>query len=265
MKRTHAPRLYPIRPVVVAHAAHRRPEAIALAQRLGLTFAEALPDNAQGLAVVLTPERLELRATGPDAPGPVYADFVDGATARRARQGQQADEGLLRAAGARHGRTPSVIDATAGLGRDACLLAALGCRVTLLERHPVVASLLADGLRRATADTQTVSFAARMTLIEADAGAALAQRVAETVLLDPMHPPRRKSAAVRKEMRLFRDLVGTDDDAGELLPLALDAARWRVVVKRPRGAAPLAGEPPSGSIDGRSTRFDIYAGRAADG
>ena len=77
-----------------------------------------------------------------------------------------------------------------------------------------------------------------------------------------MHPPRRKSAAVRKEMRIFRALVGADGDSDRLLPAAIAAARRRVAVKRPRGASPLPGPAPSGSIDGRSTRFDIYAGGA---
>jgi 16S rRNA (guanine1516-N2)-methyltransferase len=44
------------------------------------------------------------------------------------------------------------LDATGGLGRDGFVLAWHGCRVTLVERHPVIAALLADGLRRASQD-----------------------------------------------------------------------------------------------------------------
>ncbi len=254
--------LYPERALVVCADAGREAEARALAHHLGLTCARAIPAEPDRLAFVVTRQRLQVQATGPDAPGAVYADFVQGHTARRARQAAQADEGLLRAVGARRGRTPGVIDATAGLGRDAGLLAGAGCRVTLVERHPAVAALLCDALGRARADAHGADLAARMELREAHALAVLGAHTADVVVLDPMHPPRRKSAAVRKEMRLFRDLVGADADSDELLPAALGAARARVVVKRPRGAPSLAGPAPSGSIGGRSTRFDIYAGHA---
>ena len=141
--------LYPHRAVIVCAAGGPETEADALARRLGVPLVGELPCEAGWLALVLTHERLQVQLTGPDAPGPVCAEFVTGATARRGREAARADEGLLRAAGARHGQTPDVIDTTAGLGRDAWLLAALGCRVTLVERHPAVAALLADGLKRA--------------------------------------------------------------------------------------------------------------------
>jgi len=256
--------LYPHRTAIVCMAHDRLPEAKALAHRLHLPLVDESPHEPDWLNLVLTDERLQVRLTGPGAPGPVYADFVTGATARRGREAARADEGLLRAAGARHGQTPDVIDTTAGLGRDAWLLAALGCRVTLVERHPVVAALLADALTRARKDEEAAPVAARMELIEADAIAVLAERTADTVIVDPMYPPRRKSAAVRKEMQVFRALIGTDGDSDTLLPVAIAAARRRVAVKRPRGAPPLTGPAPSGSIDGRSTRFDIYAGGAKE-
>lgn len=254
--------LYPGSAVVVCADSSRRGEAIALARRLDLGLVEHPPRVPNRLAFVLTPERLQLQATGPDAPGAVYADFVAGATARRGRRAAQADEALVRAAGAGHGRRPTVIDATAGLGRDAWLLASLGCQVTLVERHPAVAALLADGLARAAADPGAAPVAARLQLHARDALGLLAEARADTVLVDPMHPPRRGSAAVKKEMRLLRDLVGPDTDSDRLLAAAIGAARRRVAVKRPRGAAALLGPRPSGSIAGRSTRFDIYAGQA---
>jgi 16S rRNA (guanine1516-N2)-methyltransferase len=264
-RETPADTLYPQWALIVCADPLRRAEAESLGRRLGLPLAAELPREAGRLALVLADERLRVQLTGPDAPGAVHVDFVGGATARRGRAAAHADEGLLRAAGARHGRTPDVIDVTAGLGRDAWLLAALGCRVTMIERHPAVAALLEDGLARARADEEAAPIAARLQLIEGDALAVLKERTADTVIVDPMHPPRRKSAAVRKEMRVFRALVGGDSDSDALLPAAIAAARQRVAVKRPRGARSLPGPAPSGSIDGRSTRFDIYAGGAQPG
>ncbi|MEX2575462.1 MAG: class I SAM-dependent methyltransferase [Halofilum sp. (in: g-proteobacteria)] len=254
--------LYPSQTVVVCASTKRRAEAEALARALDLACVAELPAPPDWIALVLDDERLSLQLTGPGAPGPVSAEFVSGRGGWRAREAKARGETLSRAAGVGRAGATEVIDATAGLGRDGFLLAAGGCRVTLVERHPAVVAVLRDGLARAAAASATAESAARVTLVEADAREFLSRGSADVVLVDPMHPPRRKSAAVRKEMRLFRALVGRDDDAAELLNAALSAARRRVVVKRPAGAPSLAGRPPSGAIEERSTRFDIYAGLA---
>jgi len=256
--------LYPHPLVLVCADPARKAEAVSLADTLRLPLVDAEPTAGERLVLRLTSDHLELQSAARGAPGPVRAEFAGGAASRRGRQGSARDEALARAAGVRRDDPPSVIDATAGLGRDAFVLAALGCRVTLIERHPVVAALLRDGLDRAAADPDVRVIAARMDLVEDDAREILQQERADVVIVDPMHPPRRKGAAVKKEMRVFRELVGTDEDVAALLEAALPAARRRVVVKRPRGVEPVAGPTPSGAVEGRSTRFDIYAGCAGD-
>ena len=59
------------------------------------------------------------------------------------------------------------------------------------------------------------------------------------IYLDPMFPHRDKSALVKKEMQVFRTVVGDDDDSPALLKAALAVATYRVVVKRPRKAEPV--------------------------
>jgi 16S rRNA (guanine1516-N2)-methyltransferase len=170
---------------------------------------------------------------------------------------------LARAVGLRGGARPSVLDATAGLGRDGFELAGLGCQVTLLERSPVVHALLRDGLARAQVSAATTC--ERINLHLADAAEVLtdlagntAVRHPDVVYLDPMHPPRDKAALVRKEMRLLRAAVGDDADAAALIEPALVVARQRVVVKRPLRAEALDGRTPDWSVSGRTTRYDIY-------
>jgi len=206
---------------------------------------------------------LQIRANGPHAPGPLYVDFVHGALGYRKRQAGHAREPLARAVGLKNRLlAPSVIDATGGLGRDAFMLACLGCRVTVVERAPVMAALLRDGLARAAAEPSTAEIAAHLQLIENDAVHYLTQldeaARPDVVYLDPMYPERGKSALVKKEMRYLRALVGDDLDAPALLAAALRVARRRVVVKRPRLAAAVAGPPPSTTLAGSTTRFDIY-------
>ena len=112
-------------------------------------------------------------------------------------------------------------------------------------------------------DSELADIVARLSLIEADSKQFLGQLAAseqeDIVFLDPMFPERKKSAKVKKEMQVFHSIVGADPDAGELLELALQRARYRVVVKRSASADHLAGMAPSYSLEGKSTRFDIFA------
>jgi 16S rRNA (guanine1516-N2)-methyltransferase len=197
--------------------------------------------------------------TGGDSAGLVI-DFVGGAVGHRSRAGGGRGQALPKAAGFTKGQTPTVIDATAGLGRDAFLLASLGGHVTLIERSAEVHKLLEAGLATArAAGSSAAEVAARMTLLQGDAKDLLRDLTADVVLVDPMHPARKKSSLVKKEMRLLRALVGADADALELMEIALRTARKRVVLKWPVHAAPLEGLPkPSHQIIGRTTRYDVF-------
>ncbi|ANG62011.1 SAM-dependent methyltransferase [Marinobacterium aestuarii] len=213
----------------------------------------------------VTREGLQLQPTGRKAPGPVWVDFVGGAVAHRRLHGGGSGQLIAKAVGVRQGVRPRVADVTAGLGRDSFVLASLGCEVQLIERVPVIQLLLADGLGRARQDDLEVAeIVARMQLIEADSITWLAEQAGredrpQVVYVDPMFPHSDKSALVKKEMRLFRDLVGDDADAGLLLEAALAAAANRVVVKRPRKAPVIPGPAPSVQLAGKSSRYDIYA------
>lgn len=191
-------------------------------------------------------------------PSPLTIDFTSGAIAHRLRFGGGRGQALPRAVGMKGGNTPDIVDATAGLGRDAFLLASLGARVTLIERSPEMHALLADALARA-ADSDVGGIIARMTLLYGDAKDLLADLSPEVVMVDPMHPTRSKSALVKKEMRQIREIVGVDGDAPALMQVALASARNRVVLKWPQKAELMAGLPkPSHQITGKSTRYDVF-------
>ena len=229
-----------------------------LARKLGLPLTSLESPDAD-LLLVWTGERLELREVGA-ATGPVYVDFVGGKAAHRRRFGGGKNQPLARAVGLKGGATPHVLDATAGLGRDAWVLATLGCAVHLVERSGVVGALLEDGLRRAEQEPEVSSIAARTFLTLGQAADVMrtlpdAERP-DVVYLDPMYP-QGGSALQKKEMRLFRALVGGDEDAAELLDVALTCAR-RVVVKRPRGAQALGNRKPNADVRSKNTRYDLY-------
>ncbi|WP_036768236.1 16S rRNA (guanine(1516)-N(2))-methyltransferase RsmJ [Photorhabdus australis] len=218
-------------------------------------------DESAVMALVLTPQHLELRKLDEPKLGGIYVDFVSGVMAHRRRFGGGRGEAVAKAVGIKKDYLPTVVDATAGLGRDAFVLASLGCHVRMLERHPVVAALLDDGLQRGYQDAEIGGWLQeRMTLLHASSITALADITPQpdVVYLDPMYPHKQKSALVKKEMRVFQSLVGADEDANHLLVPARALAKRRVVVKRPDYAEPLAGVAASAAITTKNHRFDIY-------
>lgn len=195
--------------------------------------------------------------------GAIKVDFVEGASAHRRKFGGGRGQDIAKAIGLKHGFTPHVLDATAGLGRDAFVLASLGCKVTMLERMPVVAAMLDNGLQRALLYADVAEISQLMSINYASSINAISQQEKPDVIyLDPMYPHKGKSALVKKEMRVFQTLVGEDRDADALLTPALNMAKYRVVVKRPSYAEPLAGKKPSMSINMKKNRFDVYVNQA---
>jgi 16S rRNA (guanine1516-N2)-methyltransferase len=166
-------------------------------------------------------------------------------------------EPLIKACGLTRAEEPRrVLDATAGWGRDAGLLAMAGTQVVMLEAEPVLHSLLADGLRRAPEP-----LCKRLSLLYADSLEWLTETTEhfDLVYLDPMFPERRKSAAVKKDLQWLQRLgraTGPEEQI-QLLQLARMVAP-KVVVKRPAKAPDLAGETPHHRFTGKTVRFDVY-------
>ena len=207
--------------------------------------------------------KIQLRPLDKALGNPITVDFTEGKTGFRSVRAQH--EMIVKAVAGRSKEALSVVDATAGLGRDSFILAAAGFKVAACERNPVIATLLKDGLERASLNVEGAQVVARLALTITDAFSYLEDcqnRASEerphVVYLDPMFPERSKSALVKKEMRIFREIVGDDQDAQTLLELARQVATKRVVVKRPRKAQAIGSLKPSYQLLGKSSRFDVY-------
>ncbi|MFW5426883.1 MAG: class I SAM-dependent methyltransferase [Methylophagaceae bacterium] len=228
-----------------------------LADKLALPYSAVNPEQIQ---LVITQQHIEIRA--PDLGNPIFIDFEQGKNAHRRQFGGGRGQPLAKAIGLKKGATPTIIDATAGFGRDAFVLANLGCKITLIERNPLIAILLDDALQRAAENPDINEVIARMSLINDNAIHYLSNLEndlrPDVIYLDPMYPSREKSALVKKDMRLLHELAGPDTDSEQLLTTARVTALKRVVVKRPK-SAPLVGEQkPDTSIESKNTRYDIY-------
>lgn len=217
-------------------------------------------DNTSPLALVLTEDRLELRKQDEPKLGAIAVEFASGAMAHRRKFGGGRGEAVAKAVGIKGDYLPTVIDATAGLGRDAFVLASIGCKVLLVERNPIVCALLEDGLNRAYQDPEIGAFMQeRMVLVDVrNISQFTSGQISDVVYLDPMYPHKQKSALVKKEMRVFQHLVGADLDADDFLAVARHLARKRVVVKRPDYAPYLANQTPDFSHTTKNHRFDVY-------
>lgn len=212
--------------------------------------------DASGHDWLLQLDRDRLALSRPGEKGkPVTVDFAEGPVGwRRARAHQ---ERLVRACGLTRAHPPrDIVDLTGGLARDTGLLTAGGARVTVLERHPLLHSLLADAIARATPD-----LADQIQLCHAEGTEWLAGRsdLLEVIYMDPMFPPVRHKVTLKKEQHWLRLLAGepSREEEHQLLALARAHAR-RVVVKRPHDARPLDGVTPHHQLIGKAVRFDVY-------
>lgn len=178
----------------------------------------------------------------------------------RVSDGRLAHEMLVRAAKTTETDLKG-IDATAGMGEDAFLLAAYGYDMTLYEQNPVVAVLLKDALRRAKKHPQLKEIAARMKLVEGNSVEELKTRVdaVDLIYLDPMFPGRQKSGLINKKLQLIQKLEPPCSDEVELFEAAIAANPSKIIVKRPLKSPFLAGKNPTYELKGKAIRYDCYA------
>lgn len=181
----------------------------------------------------------------------LYPEFHAPFWNKRRQEGKK--QGLVRSCKPAAGL--KIVDATAGWGRDAAILASFGAEVLMLERNPVMAALIQDGLQRPPAAQRLP-----LTFRAVDSLSYLQnidlENYPDIIYIDPMHPQRSKSALVKKDMQILQQLIGTDHDAAVLIELARSRCKNRVVVKWPAQEPALI--QTADFIAGKTVRFDIY-------
>lgn len=192
-------------------------------------------------------------------------NFVEGKSQHRRLYGGGKGQPLAKACGLSKHPEWTILDATAGLGKDAFVLASLGAEMMLCEQNPVIYVLLSDALLRASVNEETALIVKRMQTMHANAIDYLKtlndtpSARPDVIYLDPMYPERKKSAKIKKEMQILQYLVGHSDENAALLEMALQTAKHRVVVKRPKTAVMLNETAPSFTVSSVNTRYDVYS------
>ena len=177
----------------------------------------------------------------------------------RVKNGRLQHEMLVRAAKSdKPGR--KAIDATAGMGEDAFLLAAQGYEVTLFEQNPVIAVLLKDALRRAKKHPVLKDIASRMNLVQDNSVEGMSKLLdpVDVIYLDPMFPARQKSSLINKKLQLIQKLEPPCSEETDLFDAAISASPSKIIVKRPLKSEFLAGRKPSYTLNGKAIRYDCY-------
>jgi 16S rRNA (guanine1516-N2)-methyltransferase len=236
-----------------------RNKTINLAKRLRLPVFTALPQKQIDFWLYFTDQGLCLKHIHT-----IHVDFTNSKTNYRRLYGGGRNQAIAKAIGPKYDKNTSILDATAGLGQDAFILASLGYTITLIEQSPIIAALLEDGLKRAQDHPKISQIIQRMHFTHTNSITYMQQlsiNRPDIVYLDPMFPDRKKSALPRKEMQVLKTLLFEKIDEADLFNTALNCAQRRVVVKRPRLTCPINHQKPTFIIPGKSCRFDVYVSK----
>ena len=231
---------------IVPQSASDEAKATEIAESLGLKCRK----TNKGLRLLVSKEGLAIQQ---DEQHPMAPDFSWSGIAKKRQEGRQL--GIVRACRPCAGMR--IFDVTAGWGRDAAILASFGAQVVMFERNPIMQLLLEDALARQDAISQD---RLKLTLIKTDAQDFLAALEADAypdiIYMDPMHPARKKSAKVKKDLQLLQQMIGPDEDALSLLAIARAKVKKKLVLKWPSRASSLL--TPNTSISGSTVRYDCF-------
>jgi len=182
--------------------------------------------------------------------GDLFFDFKEQIDYHRKKNYSLSKEPLAKALGLTVKRDRIVWDVTCGTAKDALLIYSFGAKVVAFERHPIIYFLLLDAKER---------FPVNIQFIYGDSSQINLTQLSrpDTIYYDPMYPEKKKSALPRKEMQIFKEIVGPDTDSESYLEFARTIALDRVVVKRSLQAPQIKADI-NAVYEGKTTRYDMY-------
>lgn len=239
-------------------------EVLLLIESNVLKVATSSSDNQPTSYLNYINQSLSINVPTGKPPLTLAVDFIAGRSKHRRLYGGGKNQPLPKACGLDKHPDWSILDVTAGLGKDAFVLASLGAQVTLCEQHPALYALLVDAIHRAASDEEAAIITARMACLHNNSLDYLKDpqnftvAAPDVIYLDPMYPGRKKSAQIKKDMQILQQIIGHENDDESLFDESLKIAKQRVVVKRPKLAQPLGSVPPNYTVKSVNTRYDVY-------
>ncbi len=233
--------------------------AIVLSKELSLPILNSSPKQENTIILLIGQNDISIKY---NKYKPLRVDFLNKEMLYRLKNLHNTRQNIGKAIGCKNNYHPTILDATAGMGTDAFILAALGAKVTMAERNPIIHILLKNGLERANQNPKIAEIASNLKLIHTDSENYLQNTndYYDVIYLDPMFPEQNKTALSKKEMEIFKVITQENNKQKDdlILEIALKKAKQRVVVKRPLKGPYLENKKPTSQIEGKSSRFDIY-------
>ncbi len=175
------------------------------------------------------------------------------------KRASQKKQSLIKACSNKQKTIRSVIDLTAGWGKDGFILAAQGLQVTMIEQNTLIFNCLNYLLNIARKESNEDLFN-RLTIHNQNGVDYLLTKTdtaADCLYIDPMFSPHKSSARPAKDLQILQ-LLTANQSIDELFTLAIKNAGKRVVVKRSLHAPTLNEIKPDIVYRGKTVRFDVY-------
>lgn len=269
-KRSLSSNIVIMRPVIAANKSDRIPEEIIdISKRLEIPIVESLDEQDGHLFYKAGKLKYGSETLNKGNQRAIYFDFIKYWNYHQTQRYSIKKEPFAKAIfGKKSAKDTKVWDLTCGTGKDSILMLFWGATVVAFERSPFIAALLLDAINRAREnDKISKVLESRFKLYLNDPRDEIhIEKDVDTIFLDPMYSDNKKRKALpRKEMQIFKEVVGRDIDAKDLLDWALLQKCERVVVKRGIKADPLdQNQEIVTSFKGKSTRYDLYNSRSAN-
>jgi 16S rRNA (guanine1516-N2)-methyltransferase len=190
---------------------------------------------------------------------PILFDFPSKLSYHASRQYNLKKEILAKAIGITQQNKVRVIDGSVGTGKDTMLLLSFGAEIRGIERNPIVYLLLKDAFHQ-TLKGRDAKFLTEMFTIELNESHKidLTDHDEQSVFyFDPMFKKMRNKSKSKKEMEIFKYMVGSDDDYREVLEWSMKQKFSRVVLKRSIHEEKYM--KPTASYEGNTVRYDMYS------
>lgn len=201
-------------------------------------------------------EILYLKDCNLDLPA-ISSNFSDGTSSFRIKN-IGINQDLFRAVGINKD-TKTIVDTTAGLGKDSFLFSLYGTNIIMLEQNSLIYNITKDAINRAVNNKELSNFVKKIQFFNCNSIDFLKNNDVkpDCVYLDPMFPKTNKNALSKKEMQIFHNLAFYGNNE-ELFNVSMEKTKNRVVIKRKINSEYLVNKEPDFKIKGRVIRFDIY-------
>lgn len=185
--------------------------------------------------------------------------FLEPAFVRRIER-SPFERDLLRTALGRE-KNLRILDATAGLCKDALRLAFWGHAVTACERDPRIAEGLLVAREEASHHFFYSTWISRLKIIPQSIEDFVRDNPTEKfdlITIDPMFPSEKRSSLPQKDLQFLAESVDCEDNASDLLNFCWELGAKKILLKRPLKCPEIGPRKPTHQFYGRAHRWDVF-------